>query len=179
MRESVVARKYAIALVGAVKLNEYDRISSELRSFLKAFNQTELGGILTSPLVPKNKKHDLIEIICEKYDFHRKTRNFLHLVVERNRARLLPLMIKTFQKIWWERHNVEFYDVITAVPVDEGFSSRLKEVLEKKRGSKVILNFKVDPSILGGVVLRKGFTVYDGSLRKQLELIKNKIAGEA
>lgn len=178
MRETIVARKYAIALAGAVKEDEYDQIIGELRSFSRAFRETELGEILTSPFVPKNKKIQLVKLICQKYQLHRKTCNFLSLVVGRNRSELIPLMIKTFQQIWWEKHNIIFYEVITAVPIDKSFEQKLKNVLENKHNTKIILSFKTDPSILGGLILKRGFTVYDGSIRKQLELIKNKISGE-
>jgi len=175
LRGRAIARRYAWALVTSVTDQEYSRISSELRAFLKAFNETELGEILASPFIAMEKKKSLVEEIAHRFNFHRKARNFLVLLVERNRISLFPMVMEFFRQFWNSAHNIHEFTMITAVEPPEDVVEKIKKILSEKFGGKIILKSQVDSSIIGGLILKKGYTVYDGSIEKQLELIKRKI----
>lgn len=175
MRGIGVARRYALALSASVLDSEFQRINSELEAFLKGFQETKLGEILVSYFIPQKKKIELVEEIASKYKFHKKTRNFISLLVERRRIELFPLIMHFFHQFWNATHDIHEFTMITAVEVGDDVVRRIKEILSKKLKGEIIIDRKVDPSIIGGVILQKGYIVYDGSIKKQLELIKRKI----
>ncbi len=175
MRGRAVARRYAWALVASVTDQEYPRINSELKAFLKAFQETELGNVLSSPFIAMEKKKNLVEEIAHRFNFHKKTRNFLVLLVERNRISLFPMMMEFFRQFWNSAHNIHEFTMITAVKPPQDVVEGIKKILSEKFGGEIILKTQVEPSIIGGLILKKGYTVYDGSIEKQLELIKRKI----
>lgn len=175
MRGIGVARRYAVALAASVLDNEFDRINSELESFLKGFQETKLGEVLVSYFIPQRKKIELVEEIAFKYKFHKKTRNFISLLVERKRIEFFPLIMQFFHQFWNTAHDIHEFTMITAVEVSDEVVRRIREILSKKFKGEIIIDRKLDPSIIGGVILQKGYIVYDGSIKKQLELIKRKI----
>ncbi len=175
MRGRIVARRYAWALVGAVTDQEYPEVSSQLQAFLRAFRETTLGEVLSSPFISSLKKKSLVEEISHRFKFHKKVRNFLSLLVERKRISLYPLIIEFFHQFWNSTHNIHEFTMITAVEPPSEIVERIKEVLHRRFKGQILLQTLIDPSIIGGLVLKKGYTVYDGSIEKQLELLKRKI----
>ncbi len=175
MRGIGVARRYATALVASVLDSEFERINSELESFLNAFQKTKLGEILVSHFIPQRKKMELVEEIASRYRFHKKTRNLISLLVERRRIELFPIILQFFHQFWNASHNIHEFTMISAVEVDENVVNRIKDILSRKMKGEIRIDREVDPSIIGGLILKKGYVVYDGSIKKQLELIKRKI----
>ncbi len=173
MRGRAVARRYAWALVASVKDREYQEVNFQLEVFLKAFMETPLGEFLSSPFIPPSRKKTLVEEITP--DFQKKVRNFLGLLAERNRMALFPLILDFFHQFWNSAHNIHQFTLISAVPPPEALVDRVRKALLKRFKGEVKIKTLVDPSIIGGLILKKGYTVYDGSIEKQLELIKRKI----
>jgi len=175
LKGSIIARRYAAGLGASILDSEYPRINSELEAFLTAFKKTELGEALSSYFISMEKKKSIIEEIAHKYKFHKKTRNFLILLIERRRIELFPLIMEFFHSFWNQSHNIHEFELVTAIKVDEKFVDEVKGILESKFKGEIRIFSKIDPSIIGGFILKKGFVVYDGSIKKQLELIKRKI----
>ncbi len=173
MKGRAVARRYAWALVASVKDQEYDEVESQLEVFLKAYRETPLGEFLASPFIPASRKKSMVEEITR--DFNKKVRNFLTLLAERNRMVLFPMILDFFHQFWNSSHNVHEFTLISAVPPEESLVERIREALLRKFKGEVRIKTQVEPSIIGGIILKKGYTIYDGSIEKQLELIKRKI----
>jgi len=173
LKGRAVARRYAWALVASVTDQEYPEVDSELKVFLRFFKETPLGEFLSSHFVPPARKKGLVEEITR--NFHKKTRNFLVLLAERNRMVIFPMILEFFHQFWNSVHGIYEFTLISAVDPEEDLVERIKKALLRKFKGEIKIRTQVDPSIIGGLVLKKGYTVYDGSIEKQLELIKRKI----
>ncbi len=175
MKGTLIARRYGVGLTVSVLDREYERINRELESFYRAFQETKLGEILVSYFIPMKRKKEMIEELVSRYDFHKKTRNFLILLLERNRMEIFPLVMDSFHQFWDQKHNIHTFEMITAIKINNTTVERVRKALEGKFKGEIRITPKADPSIIGGVVLKKGYIIYDGSIRRQLELIKRKI----
>jgi len=102
-------------------------------------------------------------------------RNFLFVVIDRRRADLLGEMAAAFEAALDERLGVVRVEVRSAVPLDTGQQAALGQELSKVANKQVRCEFFVDPLLIGGVVARMGSTVYDGSVRTQLETLRERL----
>ena len=96
----------------------------------------------------------------------------LVLLAERDRLVLLPDLLDEYRRRLLDLQNVVRAEVVTAVPLPEDRVSALEQALTTMTGRTVTMTARVDPAIIGGVVTRIGSVVYDGSVRRQLEKMK-------
>ncbi|HEX5948969.1 MAG TPA: ATP synthase F1 subunit delta, partial [Actinomycetota bacterium] len=104
------------------------------------------------------------------------TVNLLGFVIEQGRARELGAIVDELVAVAAERRQSAVAEVRTAVPLDAGHRDRLAEALERATGRKVELKVVVDPTVVGGVVARVGDQVIDGSVRRRLELARERLS---
>lgn len=103
--------------------------------------------------------------------------NFLKVIIDKGRASDLPAILKTFVELYHERQGELVVHVTAAQQLGDDERERLKRALKKKNKgySEFILKERVDPSLLGGLVVRTGDSVYDASLRSRLEVIGERL----
>lgn len=160
--------------------NEQDRadeIKDELDSLAKVFNDNpELGKLLSAPTVSMGEKLDIVEKLF-KGKVSDTSYNLLCVVTEKGRARLVPLIAEDYRNRWYEMKNIAEVKVTSSMPLSDGLKAKLKAKLEKVWGKSVILTEKVDPDIMGGIVVNYGNTMMDGSVKSKLEAIQKQIKG--
>lgn len=100
---------------------------------------------------------------------------FLKVVVDKRRQRLLSEIGREYEQLLDRRRGRRYVEVAVARPLTEGAAEELAARMSKATGTQVIPHVKVVPSILGGVVIRDGDIVYDGSLRRQLGLMRRRL----
>lgn len=152
-----------------------DTVEDELFRFAKtADTDPRLREALTDIALPAERKRGLLEeLLGERANPH--TVNLLAFVVEQGRARELGSIVEELVQLAAERRSRVVAEVRTAVPLEEDRREKLAKALSKATGKTVELKVLVDPSVVGGVVARVGARVFDGSIRRRLELARERL----
>ncbi len=174
-KESVI-RGYAQALLAVAEAEgELEQVEDELYRWGKAVEkQPKLREALTDPGLPADRKKAVIEdLLGERASRH--TVSLLLFLVEQGRAKDLPRIIEAVVELAAERRRKAFAEVRTAVPLDAKRREQLAKALSKATGKDIELKVLVDPTVIGGVVAQVGDQVYDGSIRRKLELARQQL----
>lgn len=170
-----VARRYAQALFLVARdkgvLHEVNEELHQVAALLES--DDKLRRLFYHQLIPAGEKKKLVvEIFPELKE---ETRNFLYLVLEKRRERLLPQMAEQLQKLVNEAEGILEAEVITSLPLSAEVSQSLEEHLSRLTGRRVRLNNRLDKEIIGGMVVQVGDRVLDASVKRRLELLKERL----
>jgi F-type H+-transporting ATPase subunit delta len=169
------AIRYARALLDvAVKEQaNLDQIESDLAQFVDLFAQyPELAKVLLNPAVPVARKRAAVDDLLARAKFSPILSKLILLLAGRDRLVLLPDLLASYRERLLDHKHVVRAVVTTAVPIDEARTNAIQQGLATVTGRTVTLSTDVDPSIIGGVIARIGSTVYDASVTRQLEKMK-------
>jgi F-type H+-transporting ATPase subunit delta len=174
---SAIATRYARALVDVVKEpgSNMDPLQAmeQLRQVAAMISaSSELRHALLSPAVSPSRKRAVILELTRPMNIHVKIRNFLYVVIDHRRVHEIPSMVEAFEVLLDEYLGFVRADVSSARPLTDKQSAALEAQLTRIAGKKAKLNFKTDPALVAGVMARVGSTVYDGSVRGQLERLR-------
>lgn len=177
-----VARRYGGALFDVARKNgTLDRAERELGAFRTLLDEhAELRRIFETPAVAPLKKRAILDQVLERAgDIDHEVRQLLRMLADRDRLALLPEIETAFQgRLRQERHVLQA-EVVTAVPLPEAQRASLASALRRAAGSDLTITERVDPGIIGGVIARVGSLVFDGSVTRQLERMKQRLLEEA
>ena len=178
MIERTIVKIYAEALHQiAEERRTVDEVYGELRDLEALFRDSrELSDFLSSPMVDRNEKKRIVTRALGPA-FTQLTIHFLLTLVEKNREALIPYMADEFKSILDRVHNRIEVDVTSARPLHDDIVRRLAETLSRSLDKEVILHNKTDPGILGGIVVRVEDWIMDGSLRGQIEKLREQLLG--
>lgn len=180
MSVETVARRYATALADVVLKNgDIDIVKNELTAWNQMMiSNGELLEAFRSPAIAYLNKEKVLESLLKKAKPSKTTANFLRILLKNGRLIELGEINSRFESILAERSGEVTAQVVSARPLGESEKSELKTNLEKLTGKKVKLNFETDKNIIGGVVTSVGSTIYDGSVKTQLENLKQQMIGQ-
>jgi F-type H+-transporting ATPase subunit delta len=177
MARNEAIRGYAKALFSVAEAEEVlDDVEDELFRFARTLEQhPDLRAALTDIHLPAERKRAVLEeILGERANPH--TVNLLAFVVEQGRARELELIVDELAQLAADRRQSVVAEVRTAVPLDATRRNKLAQALEAATGKRIEMKVVVDPSVVGGVVARVGDQVIDGSVRRRLELARERLS---
>jgi F-type H+-transporting ATPase subunit delta len=172
------ARRYAAAAYGvASEAGEVDTWLAALDRVASLMDNATVRAALTSPVVkPDEKRSVLAELAGTASQY---LRNFLAILVDRNRVRFIPEIAQAFRDQVYQERHVLTAEVTTAVPLDpqsqQTVAQRLGDYLHHDP-QRLVIESRVDPNIIGGVVARVGDTLIDDSVRGRLERLRRSIA---
>jgi F-type H+-transporting ATPase subunit delta len=129
------------------------------------------------PSIGRSVKEKAIATLCTEADLSDLVRRFLGVLVENRRMAALPAIARSFEALKDERLGIVAAEATTAVALSAGEQKRLRESLETLTGRAVRLAVRVDPGVLGGARTRIGSKVYDGTLKRQLAALRERLAG--
>jgi F-type H+-transporting ATPase subunit delta len=177
---AVIAKRYGKALAEvSFKLGQHERVGQELSQFDELVNRNrELQLFYTNPAIPLPKKRAATNELLRRLGFCKETSNFILVLIDNHRVSYFGEICKAFREVLNEHLGVVQADVTTAFEVDSEIQTRLGQKLENLTGKRVLLKFGIGPELIGGVITRIGDTIYDGSVRQQLELIKNRLSSD-
>jgi len=183
MTHSALASRYAGALVdvatGPKSAVDPPQILRDLRAFAEVFAASqELRNALTSPSVAPARKRAVLSGIGEKLAISRIARNFLFVLTDHRHIAMLTEVLEAFELLLDERLGFTRAEIASAGELDQPQRDALSRQLERLTGRQVRMRFSVDRQLLGGLVARIGSTVYDGSVRRQLETLGKRLAAE-
>jgi F-type H+-transporting ATPase subunit delta len=169
-----LARRYARALLAIGEEEKQSRkILSEIGRFVALMSENApLLDAMEAAHINRRDKHAALDAVLASSGFLPSTRNFLNLLVDKGRMRILSPILSEFRKMIEQLEGIERVEVVVPLALTEPQRTMLTEVLEGQTGRKVILEETVDPGVLGGMVVKVGSTVYDGSARTQIENIR-------
>ena len=180
MRHTILARRYAKALFSLGKEQGKTEEYSGLLGAIAALYDESTGGIgdaLTNALYPLEARQKMMAGIAEKVEADAIMTSFLNLLVEKKRANILPDVAHEMQVMVDQDQNISHGSVISAVELDGDLQEKIQATLEQITGNKVILRTEVDPTIIGGIIAKVGDLVLDGSIKTQLNGLKESIKG--
>ncbi len=169
MREESVARRYASALLAQAKRRgRVVEQRDDLNRAVAVINASgQLRAVLRQPLVTEERKKAVLgEVLSGAVD--PATLGFLNLLVDKRRIALLAEVRQEFETLVREYQNVALATAVSAVPLTQPQIVALEKSLEARTGKDIELKTEVDPSVLGGVLVRIGDTVLDGTVRGNL-----------
>src|SRR6266403_257538 len=180
---AAVASRYARALVDVVLARtsqlEPDRVREDLHSFERALaDSPELSHVLASPAIAKARKRAVIARLGQTLGVSAVARNFLYVLIDHRRTAELSGIIAAFEKMVDERLGILQVEVTAAQELKTPQQAELVRQLEAMTGKRVVLNLQTDSELVGGLVVRLGSTVYDGSVRGQLEALARELRAE-
>ncbi len=182
MPAALVARVYAETLLRfAEREGALDQAMEGLSALDTAIaTDREFARFLEAPQITADDKRSLLWSVFEGR-LHPVMLRFLDLVVAKRREPLLPEIAAAWREILDRRANRQGATVTTAVPADPALLVRLRAALEKATGKTISLEERVDPRLLGGVVVRTGDLVMDASLKTRLATLRHRLrtAGRA
>lgn len=172
--------QYANALADIVlQQGAAEPARKQLADFGVAYAESaELRNFLASPAVTRQDKHGVIEKLAARLGASKILRNFLFVVVDNQRALLLPEIEAAFEEVLRQRQGVAEAEVASAVALSEAQKSTLLRTLERLTGKKIQPKYSLEPGLLGGAIVRIGDTIYDGSLRNRLNQLRIRLAAE-
>lgn len=179
MSSVIASRRYATALMSAAEEGGFlDQIVDELKLIGETLdNSRDLVHALRSPLVKGDKKVHILEAVF-KDSVGEKVLLYLSLIARKKRAGLLPEIIREFQELLDEKKGVINVDVVSAVNLSEEQVDKLVDKLSASTGKKIRAKLSLDEKLLGGVSVKIGDTIYDGSISYQLLKLKETLASE-
>jgi F-type H+-transporting ATPase subunit delta len=171
-----VARRYAGALFGAAsRHSKTDAVQRDLESLAGLWQTVPLlRQALENPLIPAGRKMKVIDDLF-RADLDPLTRSFLHLLVEKRREGILPMVERDYRTLADEARGLVRAHATVAADLDPRQRDELLTGLRQRTGKQIELQVHVEPAILGGVVVRLGDTVIDGSVRGALERLREQM----
>ncbi|GAB4369174.1 MAG: ATP synthase F1 subunit delta [Deltaproteobacteria bacterium] len=170
-----LARRYARALLAIGEEEKQSRkILAEIERFAALLEESEpLRETMQAGHINRRDKHAALEAVLAATPLLPSTRNFLHLLIDKGRMGILSQILSEFRRMIERIEGIERVEVIVPFPLTESQRTMLTGVLAEKTDRKVLLEETVDPAVLGGMVVKVGSTVYDGSARTQIENIRD------
>ncbi len=174
MRALTTALKYAKGLFDVAKekgkVKEFWEELSTFRSFLQ---EVPLAlSVLQSPIYPPDLKQEILDEIFKQIQLDPEIEKFLRLLVERRRMHLFNEIIEMYRNLLDEELGILRGMVIAPIELTSEDVEEIRKTLSEKFGKEIILDLKVDPTIIGGLMIRIGDFVLDATLKRQLRGIQ-------
>jgi len=174
-----VASTYARAFADVVFDARLDagRATAALREIARLLDEsTELRRIWENPAVPADQKRNLLDAIVQRAGIDKPVRNLVAVLIDHRRIAFLPRIVEQLEKELDARLGFAEAQISSARELGKDERRSLESQIEKVTGKKVRAQYELVPSLLGGAVVRVGSTIYDGSVKGQLEKIKETIS---
>ncbi len=169
---ATLARPYAAAIFKRAKETRSTTKWSKSLAFMAAIlKNQDISVVVDNPKVDKQRLSALILDICQGH-VNEESENFLKLLVHNNRLSLVPTIAKLFEAYKAEDEGYMEVEVMTAYPLSKEAKQEFTATLEKNLGKKIHMNVAVDKSLIGGVLVRAGDKVIDGSIKGRLQYMQ-------
>jgi F-type H+-transporting ATPase subunit delta len=171
-----LARVYGRALFEVGKeQGKLDELREQLGQLVDALNGShELQVFFFSPYFSSKEKQDALGGLLEGAD--EQLVNFLKLLIENHRMPVIFRVRREYERLWEQENKLLAVEITSAIELDSATTEHLGERIGDRTGRKVKLTARVNPDILGGIVLRVGNSILDASIRNRLEQLRRQVA---
>jgi len=172
-----LARRYAKAVFEiGTEQGTLDRIGADLRSLAAALKESaELSTVMSNPAIRRGDRRRVIDALINRVGAGPATKNLVYLLLDGERLATLPAISREVDAMIEAKAGRVTAEVTSAKPLSAAQLTQLTAALEKLSGKKVTVSKHEDASLLGGVVAKVGDVVYDGSLRTQLDNLRDEL----
>lgn len=171
------ARRHAQAVFEiALEHNELEKWRSDMLRLSEVLQNPEMVALLEAPRVRLEQKMKVLDASLE--GVAPLAKNLAYLLVARGRLRLMKDIASELERLADAHYGVEHAQVTTGVPLEEPARAKLQSSLEAMTGKKIIIETRVDPSIIGGIVAQIGDLLVDGSVRTRLDSLRRSLASK-
>lgn len=178
-RRSSAARRYAeAAFEVATRDDTIARWRSELELASSLVGDPRATAVLANPAIPEERRADVVtEMLGDRVST--PVRNLIQLLLQRGRIEALPRVAAEFRRLDDKRQSITHATAVSAAELTDDETRALTARLEQSTGGRIELEVEVDPSLLGGIVVRVGDRMIDGSVRGRLERLRNQLISGA
>ena len=176
---SGLAERYAAALFDlADERRTLDEVASDLRQ-LRAMlaASVDLSRLLRSPVLTRSEQGKAIGALAAHAGFSRLVRDFFAIVAKNRRLFAVPAMIEVYLAKLAERRGEVTAEVVAAQPLSETQLARLSDQLRRSAGRQVSVDARVDPGLIGGMIVKVGSRMVDGSIKSKLQRLQLTMKG--
>ena len=175
---SVVALRYAHAFASVAESTHIDTNAAQQQ--LRDFSDTlagsqELRDVLLNPSIAVEQKHKLLAAIAGRIGMFPQVRNFIAVIIDNQRLAELDEILTEYHAVADEQAGLAEAEITSAHELNPEDRANLEAQVSKLAGGRVRATYRQDATLLGGAVVRIGSTVYDGSIRAQLQQLKQKL----
>ena len=175
---SVLSLRYAHAFASVAASSRLDTAAAQQQ--LSDFSGTlagsrELREVLMNPSIATEQKLKVLDAIAGRIGMFPQVRNFLAVIMGHQRLAELNEILTEYHAVADEQSNLAEAEITSARPLNEQDRAELEAEVAKLAGGRVRATYRQDATLLGGAIVRIGSTVYDGSIRAQLEQLKQKL----
>jgi F-type H+-transporting ATPase subunit delta len=172
------ARRYARALLDVAVAQGDTNVAAALEELAGLFSgSAELRAVLLHPTVPVAKKTAIVGALIGRGQRSVLLDRLVTMLVERDRLELLPPIAEAYRRLWNAHRGVVEVEAVSARPLEEAESQAVSSAASRLAGKHAELRGRVDPALLGGLLLRMEGRVYDGSVRGRLRALRERLAG--
>lgn len=176
-----VGNRYARALVDVVLDKKLipGRIREQVHSVVQLVeSNADLRNVWDNPSVPSEQKRKLLDAIANRLVLDPMVRNFIAVLIDHHRIGMIAMIAKQFESELDARLGIAEAEVASARPLSTEERVALEAQIKQITGKSVRATYTTNESLIGGAVVKVGSTVYDGSLRGQLEKLKETLSAE-
>jgi len=177
--DTTLAKRYARALVEiGQESNSLDKYGQDLSNLCQLVQAShDFREVLLNPVFTKEDKKRIAGEILKKIDTAPMVVNFVNVLIDRKRIDQLDGVEKAFREEVDDIKGIRRGEVTSAQPLDEDELARITKALSRMSGKQVLVSTKVDPFLIGGLVAKVGDMVIDGTIRTQLNQLKESLKG--
>ena len=175
---SVLSLRYAHAFASVAASSHLDTQAAQqqLHDFSETFaGSRELREVLMDPSIPNGQKLKVLDSIAGRIGMFPQIRNFLAVIMGHQRLDEINEILAEYHTIADEQSNMAEAEITSAHPLNDHDRAELEAQVAKLAGGRVRATYREDPTLLGGAVVRIGSTIYDGSIRAQLQQLKHRL----
>lgn len=176
MRAGSNAKKYAKMFLNSLGMDVAQKAIAELAAIEELSTQSaEFRGLLLGPMFSNEEKEDMLATVGDKAGISPETVKFAGFLCRQGAAKDLGEVVSRAKALYAERMDIARATVITPVPVDAELEGRLKASLKALLKKDIEIDYETDPSLIGGMLVKVGSTMYDSSLAGQLRLLRTEL----
>lgn len=179
MNKAHIAKKLSKSLIGRADISVIPRVTEELKVFSRLVeSDRNIRLLFISQIFSEEEKRRALDEVLSYMKASGDTGKFLRLIISQKALPVLKETIKSVVLLYEEKLKKVTAEVTAPVALEEQYISRLKSALVSLTSREVDVESRVDPSLIGGFVVKVGSTVYDSSLKGQLQILKSELTRE-
>lgn len=173
MTKSLIAKKYAGVLINTINISDVPSVIEELKAFSRLIDSDRrLKLLFISQIFSEDEKSRALNEILSYMKAKEGTMKLLNLIITQGSLHAIKEIIRSAIVLHQERMNRITAEIVVPVPLKENYTNRLRSAIMSLTNRDVKIESRLDPSLIGGFIVKVGSTIYDSSLKGQLMLLR-------